>query len=585
MPRVDEKRFISLALLSIMIFLLIIPIAFLFLSSADPRYLVEILVSVKVPPDGDLYTIYSYPGYVLIYITGADYGPLINSLLLSIIVSLAVLLLSMITVIASLSMSRSRWLFGYLLPLLASIPMPFLSAYAVIHLFHRDLGIINVFLSYLGTGFRVAVDGLAGVALYQVIHFLPLAHLFLLSYAENIDRGLIEASWSLGARSWATILRILVPIMRPAIIAIWSLVFILSIEDLVGPLSFSRHNAVRNLLSYQAYIGFISEYGYHVSPKIVSYVFIMLVIAMAMLIPLYKYLSISRLGVVSPRKVYVEVGGPGGLLLRIFASLLILSSLAPNIMVLLYSVTKNWFLSTSPSFAGLDNYIDVMVMPYYQRAVINTMIYTILASLFILILGYFAAYVSMRFGGGVAAATEALSMAPLVIPGVAVGIAYYQLFHSVARGSPIDPIYAPWIYLIASYTIRRLPYMVRPLEASLQSIPRSYEEASSNLGSGVVRTMWGIGFPVIFRSVGIGLVISAIQVMSEVSSSLILIGSPAVSSTHPSPITPVIANLLIYDPQLIHRASSMLILTLSIVILISMIIGSIMERILRLPRS
>ncbi len=580
-----EGGYISLLVLLVLILLLVVPIAYLIASSVSLEQFVDVITSVKIPPDGELYTVYSYPGYKLIYITGPDYGPIINSLLVASIASLSVIFLSMITVLASLSMSRSRWLLGYLLPLLASIPMPFLSAYAIIHLFHRDLGIVNIALDHLGAGFRIAIDGLAGVALYQIIHFLPLAHLLLLSYAENIDRGFIEASWSLGARAGSTIIRILVPLMRPAIIAVWSLIFILSIEDLVGPLAFSRNNAVRNLISYQAYMGFVSEYGYQVGPRVASQVLIMLIIAIAMLIPFYRYLYVSRIGVISVRRIYIEIRGVWGLLLRIFASALLISPLAPNAMVLLYSFTRNWFLSASPSFAGLDNYVDVVSSPYYYRAVINTLIYTVVSSLLILVLGYLSAYSSMRLRGGLALATEALSMAPLVIPGVAVGIAYYQLFHSIARGSPMDPVYMPWIYLIATYTVRRLPYMVRPLEASLQSIPRSYEEASSNLGAGVARTMWGIGFPMIFGSVSTGLLVSSIHVMAEVSTSLILIGNVAVSSAHPSPITPVIASLLIYDPQLIHRASSMLILTIAIVIIISLAISTSLSKILRLPRS
>jgi len=66
----------------------------------------------------------------------------------------------MFTVIATLSMDRGRWLIGYLIPLIASIPMPFLSAYAVIHIFHRDYGLLNQLLGLLGSGYRVAVDGM-----------------------------------------------------------------------------------------------------------------------------------------------------------------------------------------------------------------------------------------------------------------------------------------------------------------------------------------------------------------------------------------------------------------------------------------
>jgi ABC-type Fe3+ transport system permease subunit len=84
-----------------------------------------------------------------------------------------------------------------------------------------------------------------------------------------------------------------------------------------------------------------------------------------------------------------------------------------------------------------------------------------------------ASYISMRYRGVQALIVEILSIAPLVIPGVAVGIAYYQMFHNIFGGSRLDPVYLPWIYLLATYTVRRMPYMVRPVEASLQRIPRS----------------------------------------------------------------------------------------------------------------
>ena len=124
--------------------------------------------------------------------------------------------------------------------------------------------------------------------------------------------------------------------------------------------------------------------------------------------------------------------------------------------------------------------------------------------------------------------------------------------------------------------------MVRPVEASLQRIPRSYEEASENLGSSPFRTMWGIGFPMSFTSIRAGHAISSIQVATEVSTSLILVGSISVSASHPSPITPLIAGLIVYDPQLIHRASAILVLTLAGVLTISMVVSKAISKILRI---
>jgi len=169
-----------------------------------------------------------------------------------------------------------------------------------------------------------------------VIHFYPLSHLLLLSYAENIDRSLIEASSNLGGRVWITISSILVPLLRPAIIAVASLVFILSLEDLVGPIAFSRHNYARNLISYQAYFGFISEYGYYVSPRIASYVLVMVIISVASLLIFHRYLVSSRFGIVSPKRIYVDIGGLWGSLARAFTAILLIFTTLPNILILSY---------------------------------------------------------------------------------------------------------------------------------------------------------------------------------------------------------------------------------------------------------
>jgi ABC-type spermidine/putrescine transport system permease subunit II len=92
----------------------------------------------------------------------------------------------------------------------------------------------------------------------------------------------------------------------------------------------------------------------------------------------------------------------------------------------------------------------VVVTPYYYRAVINTLIYKAISSSLITVLGYMASYISMRYRGVQALIVEILSIAPLVIPGVAVGIAYYQMFHNIFRGSWLDPVYLPWIYLLVT---------------------------------------------------------------------------------------------------------------------------------------
>ena len=86
----------------------------------------------------------------------------------------------------------------------------------------------------------------------------------------------------------------------------------------------------------------------------------------------------------------------------------------------------------------------------------------------------------------------------------------------------MDPKDFPVILLVMSYSVRRLPFMVRAVHAGFQQTSPAYEEASLNLGATPGATLRRITLPLIAANVVAGAILAFSFAMLEVSDSLIL---------------------------------------------------------------
>ena len=92
----------------------------------------------------------------------------------------------------------------------------------------RDTGLINTLLEKLGLihGPLPLLYNDGAVILGLVYGYLPFMALPLYATLERLDRNLLEASADLGARPWATLMHVMVPLCAPGIRAGVILVFI-----------------------------------------------------------------------------------------------------------------------------------------------------------------------------------------------------------------------------------------------------------------------------------------------------------------------------------------------------------------------
>ena len=86
----------------------------------------------------------------------------------------------------------------------------------------------------------------------------------------------------------------------------------------------------------------------------------------------------------------------------------------------------------------------------------------------------------------------------------------------------LDPQRNPAPLLIIAYAVRRLPHVVRAVNAGLVQAPVVLEEAAAACGAGPFTRLWRITMPLIAGSLAAGALLTFSFSMLEVSDSLIL---------------------------------------------------------------
>jgi iron(III) transport system permease protein len=207
---------------------------------------------------------------------------------------------------------------------------------------------------------------------------------------------------------------------------------------------------------------------------------------------------------------------------HIFARFGALNLLLAKVGVIVGSFAERWFFTILPTEISTQYYADVFTNATNARFVTNSLLYSGLSAFLDLGLGLVIAHLLAReiFPGK--SFLDALAMLPLALPGLVLAFALLMSFNLHGCWSWINPRTNPTFLLVISYSLRRLPYIVRAAYAGYQQTSISLEEASYNLGAGRWRTFRRITLPLIAPSLIAGTILTFCFAMLEVSDSLIL---------------------------------------------------------------
>jgi len=412
------------------------------------------------------------------------------------------------------------------LVVLPLVSPPFIGAYSWILLLGRNGWVTNLLERLYvalhpsaaaaieaGTGvpWIGTIYGPKGIILALTLNLYPFVFLMVSASISSIDASLEEASSNLGATPWRTFRTVTVPLLTPAILGGALLVFLHTVADFGSPMIIGEDYMVLPTLIYSL---FINEMGGE--PAMAAATSVILLACTTIVLLIERWYIGRRSYVMSGLRRAAERQVPRGLrfLATVFTYGVLGLSLVPAVVV----IVTSFFPCTGPIMRpgfSLGNYATVFRS--VPRAMFNSAYLSCVSTALCVVLGVVIGYLLVRRKSQWTAGLDALLMVPFAIPGTVLAVALITAFNA-----PPLLLTGTVTILIVSYVIRRLPYAVRGVVAVLHHIEPATEEASVSLGASPWRTFRRVTLPLMAPGIVSGAVMTWVQVISEISSTILL---------------------------------------------------------------
>ncbi|MEL7633580.1 MULTISPECIES: iron ABC transporter permease [Sporomusa] len=496
-----EKRFsmwtsFSLIILAIFSVFIIYPLAL-------------VLYKSVVDPHSGSFTL----DYLLKFFTKKFYwSTLVNSFQVTVCSTLlaALIGLPMAYVMRSVKIKGSSWL--DILIVISYLSPPFIGAYAWIQLLGRNGLVTNLINELFGITFD-GIYGFAGIVLVFTLQSFPLVYMYVSGALKGLDNSLNEAAESLGCGRVERIMRIIVPLIMPTLLASSLLVFMRVFADFGTPMLIGEGFKTMPVLIYTQ---FMSEVGGDDGfAAALCVIIITLTILMFFAQRFLANRSTYSMTALKPMAAE-QATGMKNMLSHAFVYLVVGLAILPQAVVIYTSFLKSNGGQVFTGGFGLQSY-EATLFAKDNEVIWNTYMLGVISISIIVVLGILISYLTVRKRNVLNSTLDTITMFPYIIPGSVLGISFLFAFNN-----PPILLSGTALIMIIAFTIRRLPYTVRSGTAVIGQISPSVEEAAISLGASEMKTFTKVTVPMMMPGVLAGAIMSWVTIISELSSSIIL---------------------------------------------------------------
>jgi iron(III) transport system permease protein len=362
-----------------------------------------------------------------------------------------------------------------------------------------------------------------GMIWAQGIADTPLAFLLLSAAFQLTDPSLEESSIMSGATRAQTLRRVTIPLLRPALLSTYLLVFVLSMEafDVPAVIGLQARVYVYTSQIYFAFNNLPSDYGLGTALAagllVVSIAGVFLY--MRAVRQSERFATVSGRGF---RTARIDIGrlrwvGTGFVAIYMFFAVVL-----PLFVIGWNSLMPYVQAPTARSIhqVSLHNYGLLFGNDTFHAALKDSLLLAVLSATIVMVISSvvsWVAYKSRARGRGV---LDALTMGPVAIPGVVLGVALIVLYIR----SPL-PVYGTiWILLIA-FATKNLPYGMRATTNSMLQVKDELQEAAAMSGATWLQTFRKVTLPLIMPGFVAGWIYVAIMSIREFGTAVILSSS------------------------------------------------------------
>lgn len=387
---------------------------------------------------------------------------------------------------------------------------PFIGAYSWILLLGRS-GTVTTFVEKTFGVELGGIYGFSGILLVLTLKLFPLIYLYISGALKNVDASLLEAAANLSSTGLHRLVKVVMPLILPTVLAASLLVFMRALADFGTPMLIGEGYRTLPVLIYTSFIsdmGGDSSFAAAISTLVV--IITTVIFLSQKFVANRKTIAMNAIRPMEPQpaKGFKNIAG------HLFVYAVALLAALPQIVV--------WYTSFKKTSGRL--FVSGFSFDSYAKAfdrmgssIVNTYLYSFIAIIFIVIIGTLIAYIADRKKNALIGLLDTVTMVPYIIPGSVMGIALLMAFND--RPMLLSGTAA---IIIIVFVIRRMPYTIRSSAAILRQISPSVEEASQSLGASPFKTFWKVTMPMMVPGVVSGALMSWMTIISELSASIIL---------------------------------------------------------------
>ena len=406
--------------------------------------------------------------------------------------------------------------FLLLLPLMIA---PQVMALSWLHLFGPSSTLLGAFNLSPLPGTANPLLGRNGIILLYAIQHAPIIFITLRAGLTRVPRDLVEAARSAGSSPLRVLLTIILPMVRPYIVAATALAFVSGVGNFGIPalLGMPVNYLTLTTLIYQR----ISSFGPSVLPQVAA--LSVLIAILALLGVTLQALALRRAGhrFTAGTPAHFTLGSwrlPLALLgwiAILFMLILPVLALATTALIPSFGVPLSWATLT------FSNFEEVLFRQASTKRAFRNSSMLAGSTALILVFGAIPLAIGLeRFSRLSQRILHGMIELPYALPGIVLAIACILLF---LRPLPfIGSLYAtPWI-ILAAYLMRFFALAMKPVTAAIGQMSRDLDEAAAVSGAYVLRRMMTITAPLAAPAAVAGALLVFMSAFNELTVSALL---------------------------------------------------------------
>ncbi|MGH3728782.1 MAG: ABC transporter permease [Micromonosporaceae bacterium] len=431
-------------------------------------------------------------------ISPGSLGATWNSLKVGLCASVLALLiggfLAFVTARTNVYGRRFLYLVGFVPMLLPS----YVGALAWSVLGGKNAGLLNITMRDLGLPGFFNINNLPGLVLVLALYYAPYAFLLIHGSLSLMNPDLEEAANVHGAPLWRVLRKVTLPLVTPALLGSAVLIFVLTVENFPVSQMIGGAAGVDTLPTYiYRLMNSTPSRGNEAAAVAIALVAVVLVVTALQrrVLARRKFTTVSGKGM-KPQRIDLGKWRLPALIagLGYFA----LSTVLPVLALLFVSLHSSPYVgsvtgafSESGAFT-FETFTDVLTSSIAHQATVNSVAVSIAAALLGTVLAFVVAYVVHRTALPITQPLEYVSMLPLAIPAIVLGLGLLWTWLIM----PV-PVYGTLAVMVIAFIAAQMPQGFRGVASSIVQVDRDLEDSAVMHGASRARAITAVTAPLL----------------------------------------------------------------------------------------